>query len=255
MKRVVHAIPVVLCSALISISQANAVVFDLSGDWSDAGNPSGPWAYRVGTTLLPHTASWTAGVSYPVAQPAYQPQNVTRNFLPAWYKATSVPALFDNQIGDVIVHTNDNSNGNEGLGPANVLFTVPVAGSYDIFGNLWNASTALVPSDFRPRPQDWRLLVNGSVMASGNLSGLPGEFTHDNPQFFDLPLITLSVGDTVQLDVFRGANAAAGFFVGTNLTLRQVETTQVSEPASLSLVAFLATLLLFGRRRTEGSKG
>ena len=208
--------------ALTLASTANAAIYDLSADWSDTANPTGPWSYRVGTTVLPHTDNWTAGVGYPSPQPAYQPSNSIGNFLPAWYKATSVPVGFDNHVGDVIVHTNDNFNGNEGLGAANVLFTVPVAGQYQISGGLWNANTTFVPSDFAPRPQDWNLFVNNTLMASGTLSGIAGEFDRTHQQTFNLFNVLLNAGDTVRLDVFRNASSQAGFFVGTNLTLQAV---------------------------------
>ncbi len=203
---------------------AEATVYNLSADWSDAANPTGPWSYRVGTTLLPHNANWTI---FPSPQPAYQPSNVSGNYLPAWYKATSVPAGFDNQVGDVIVHTNDNFNGNEALGAANVLFTVPAAGRYQISGGLWNANTSLVPGDFAPRPQDWRLFVNNTLMASGTLSGLPGDATRANPQTFNLANVLLNAGDTVRLDVSRNINAQAGFFVGTDLTIQTEAATTI----------------------------
>ncbi len=214
-----------------------ASAYDLKTDWSDSANPNGPWAYREGTTVLPHTSSWTAGVAFPVTQPAYLPANVNGNFLPSWFKTTSTPANFDTQIGDIVVHTNDSFNGNLGLGVANVLFTVPVAGNYQIFGNLWNASTALVASDFRPRPQDWQILVNGAVQDSGVLDAVPGHFTRSAPDVFDLHTLALNVGDTVELDLFKDAAAQAGFLVGTNLTINPVSTAPVPAPASLSLFA------------------
>lgn len=206
------------CSAPALVAHAS----NLSQDWSDSQNPNGPWSYRVGTTLLPHSDSWTAGTAFPVAQPTYQPANVNGNFLPAWYKSTSVPAAFDSQIGDVIVHTNDNSNGNEALGTANVLYTAPNEGTYRISGSLWNAATVLVCCDFAPRPQNWQLLVNSVVATSGTLSAIPGQFTRAKPQTFALLSVPLAAGDTVQLNIFRNANSQAGFFVGTDLTIQAV---------------------------------
>jgi hypothetical protein len=136
--------------------------------------------------------------------------------LPAWYKATSVPAGFDYQVGDVIVHTNDSANGDLTLGEANVIFTTPVAGQYQISGGLWNANTSFV------RPQDWNLSVNDRLMASGTLSGISGEFSRGNQQTFNLFNVLLNAGDTVKLEVFRNINSQDGFFVGTNLTLQAV---------------------------------
>lgn len=158
---------------------APASAFDLKADWSDLANPNGPWSYRVGGTILPHTDNWTAGTTFPVPQPAYLPVNAIGQFLPAWFQVVGDFPGFDTQVGDIVVHTNDSFNGNLAMGHANVLFTVPQAGTYHIFGNLWNASTLLVPSDFRPRPQDWRLLVNGVAKDSGVLDAIPGHFSRN----------------------------------------------------------------------------
>jgi hypothetical protein len=228
--RGVVVIAMCLSAILAHTPVAVAAPFDLSADWVDGGNPNGPWSYRVGTTVLPFDASWTAGVSYPIPQPAYHLGDVVGNFLPAWYKANSVPVNFDNAVGDVIVHTNDQFNGNLALGVANVLFTVPVAGLYDISGNLWNAS------HFFPtiRPQGWSLVVNGIVVASGILSGT---VDRASPQTFGLTDVSLNLSDTVELDVFEAPGAAAGFFVGTGLTIAPHATTPpgVPEPSTLAL--------------------
>lgn len=206
-----------LCFATLTLASiADAATYNLSDDWSDVANPTGPWSYRVGTTPLPHADNWTAGVGFPSPQPAYQPSNSAGQFLPAWYKATSVPVGFDYEVGDVIVHTNDSANGDLTLGETNVLFTTPAAGQYQISGGLWNANTSLL------RPQDWNLFVNDSVMASGTLSGVPGEFSRNSQQTFNLFNVLLNVGDTVRLDVFRNSKSQDGFFVGTDLTLQAV---------------------------------
>jgi hypothetical protein len=239
-----------------AIATTPVSAYDLKTDWSDSANPNGPWSYREGSIVLPHTGNWTAGVSFPVTQPAYQPANANGNFLPSWFKMTNTLATFDTQVGDIVVHTNDNSNGNEGLGRANVLFTAPVAVQYHIFGNLWNASTTLVPSDFRPRPQDWQILVNGVVQDSGVLDAIPGHFTRSSPDTFDLLTVTLSVGGTIELDVFRDAAAAAGFFVGTNLTIDPVGSPPppaIPEPTTLPLLA--AGLIGFSITRRRWKSG
>jgi len=104
MKPVWHAIIAVILVILVIVPMP-ASAYDLVSDWSNSENPNGPWSYREGTTILPFDPSWTAGVSFPVVQPAYQPSNVAGNFLPAWFKATSSGA--DWQTGDVVVDTND----------------------------------------------------------------------------------------------------------------------------------------------------
>lgn len=213
MRRILFA----LFASLALVSTARA--YNLSADWSDTQNPNGPWSYRVGTTVLP---SWPASLMFSNGQPAYQPANSVGAFLPSWFKLISTPVGFDALPGDVVVHTNDNYNGNEGLGPANVLFTAPSTAYYNIFGGLWNASTAVAPSDYRPRPQDWQLLVNGSQVAFGTLSAIPGEFSRANQQTFSFSDVLLAEGDAVQLNIYRNAAAQAGYFVGADLTIQAV---------------------------------
>src|SRR5262249_25336945 len=89
-----------LALVLGEMGQANAVpvlVADLKSDWSDGNNPNtatfGTWSYRQGTSLLPEVPNFTFGgtVTFPTPQPAWAPSNVPGNFLPAEFKAQSVP--------------------------------------------------------------------------------------------------------------------------------------------------------------------
>jgi hypothetical protein len=95
------------------------------------------------------------------------------------------------------------------------------------------------------------LLVDGVNEASGVLSGF---VTRSSPETFDLPTLTLNGGDTVELEVFEDPAAAAGFFVGTNLTINQIG----AVPAPLigcGLPALLAVGgMLFCAKLLEGSK-
>jgi hypothetical protein len=234
-----------------AISATPVSAYDLRTDWSEPANPNGPWSYREGSIVLPHN---NGGAGDPIPFPAYQPSKAPGNFLPAWFKMPNPLPNFDALAGDIIVHTNDNSNGNLALGNANVLFTAPVAGQYHIFGNLWNASTTLAPSDFRPRPQDWQILVNGLVQDSGVLDAIPGHFTRSSPDTFDLLTVTLNVGGTIELDVFKDAAAQAGYFVGTNLTIDPVSLPPPSaapEPASLFLLSASLMSVGIARRRCK----
>ncbi len=221
----------------IAICQSPAFAYDLKTDWSEPANPNGPWSYRVGSVLLPYVANWTAGVSFPVPQPAYLPANTVGSFLPSWFRLAGTTTGFDAAVGDIIVHTNDGFNGNPSLGEANVLFAVPATGDYRVAGNLWNASTVLAPSDFRPRPQDWRILVNGVVKDSGTLDAIAGHFSRSSPDTFDLGTLSLLAGDLIELEIFKNPAAQAGYFVGTNMTINSVGgVSEVGEPISAALL-------------------
>jgi hypothetical protein len=126
------------------------------------------------------------------------------------------PGQPDAVVGDVIVHTVDGFNGNPSLGPANVLFTLPssgVTGSYTVSGSLWDANLNGCCSS---RAQDWSLLLNGKLLASGHLSGT---VSRSEAQTFNV-VENLNVGDQVQLQVVHDPTTNAGYIVGINLTIR-----------------------------------
>jgi hypothetical protein len=207
---------------------ASATTFSLSGNWATTANPNGAWSYRHGTTLLPAVADWTAGGTgfQGCNQPAWAPSNNPGNFLPAMVKANACTAKFlgtdphnglgNVDVGDIVVHTVDSFNGNPSIGVANFLFKVPTgdAGVYRISGSVWDASLFYGTA----RPQDWALLVNGVVKASGVLNGT---ISRSEAKTFNVTA-TLVVGATVELELYQDASAAAGFFVGTNMTITPV---------------------------------
>jgi hypothetical protein len=126
------------------------------------------------------------------------------------------------------MHTVDQFNGNRGLGVGNYLFTSAVAaGPVTISGMVWDANLFFGAS----RPQDWALLLDGGVIDSGQLSGL---VPRSQAQTFDLNE-TLHIGDTVELELFEAPNAAAGFFVGAELTIA-TGASAVTEPSSLAVL-------------------
>ena len=118
------------------------LIADLNADWSDANNPNtatfGTWSYRQGSSLLPEVPNWNGNgtVGFTATQPAWAPSNNAGDFLPAEFKARSVPAGVDWQVGDVVVHTTDLFNG-PSSGVANFLWTSPNAGTVTISGSVW----------------------------------------------------------------------------------------------------------------------
>ncbi len=228
------------------------VIADLSGNWSDSINvntssPNGTWAYREGTTVLPSVSPWTAGGTSLTGdnQPAWAPSNDVGNFLPAELRANVAAASefaadpnnpgHNNVLpGNVIMHTNDQFNGDPSKGVGNYLFTsnVTVLGLAEISGMVWDAG--LLSS----RPQSWNLLLNGVSIASGNLNGT---VSRSQAQTFDL-LEPLVAGESVELDLSRAS--AAGNFTGASLTIQGT----LPEPAALGLLAPLSLMLLRRRR-------
>jgi hypothetical protein len=213
-----------LCSMFMS--SAIAATYDLSSGWSNSTNPNSPWTYNEGANALPLTTNWNgANTTWAVAcsQPAWAPSNTAGRFLPAWMRmnacaATYFPSDPNNAptgnvlAGDIVLHTNDNANGNLAGGSANVVFTLPASsGVYTISGALWAARLSQAGS----RPQDWQVTVNGTMLASGTVTAT---VSRSHPQDFSV-IQTLNVGDRVQLTVSKAASSNAGDFVGVQLTL------------------------------------
>lgn len=220
-------------------ASASATTFSVSGDWSNTMNPNGPWSYNQGSTPLPLVPDWNAGYTAFVGcnQPAWAPSNNTGNFLPALMKANSCTANSfgipgNVKPGDIVMHTVDPYNGNPGLGVGNFLFTLPSGdgGKYEISGMVWDAGQAYGTA----RPQDWELLVNGVQEASGFLSGI---VPRTGAQTFNV-FANLAPGETVDLELYEAPGAAAGFFVGTNMTIAGSSGPTVPEPSTFGTVAF-----------------
>ncbi len=224
MKTITVLALVSLCLAAMSQS-ASATNFSMSGQWSNTTNPNGAWSYNQGTTPLPLVQNWdAAGTAFAgCKQHAWAPSNNEGNFLPSLMKANRCTAVdlgpdpnngkANALAGDIVVHTVDQFNGNPGLGVANIEFTLPSGqdGHYVIHGFVWDADLFYGTS----RPQDWVLLVNGVVQASGVLSGA---VSRSQAQKFHV-LANLVAGDTVDLQLIEDPNAFAGFFVGARMTI------------------------------------
>ena len=65
----------------------------LSGDWSDASNPNGPWSYNKmpGVPIVGHQSDWDSlDVVFTTAQPAWaEAQLPATGHVPAWFKVVS----------------------------------------------------------------------------------------------------------------------------------------------------------------------
>lgn len=216
---------IALFTVLTPCSFAAPKTFSLSGNWSDAHNPNGPWSYRQGSTILKSVNPWDgAGTAFVgCKQPAWAPSDTAGDFLPAIMKVNACSAEFLNSLsspasgtraGDIVVHTVDGGNGNPALGLANILFKLPVGndGRYQISGMAWDATL-----DEPGRPQTWKILVNGTQRTSGYLNAV---VPRAKAETFNIA-VDLVAGDTVQL-AFE-TDAGSGYFVGANMTITPVE--------------------------------
>ncbi len=231
-----HAIWTTLGVLWLSLNPAARadLVADLANDWSDSHNSNtatfGTWSYRQGNSLLPEVSNFNfAGTGvFPTTQPAWAPSNNAGNFLPAEFKAQSVLTNSDFQVGDVVVHTTDGANG-PNSGPANFLWTSPIAGTVTISGDVWAAAI------LAGRDNSWSLLVNGVVVSSGTdiaSYSRANPFNFSNGTGGSAALVqTLGVGGTIELELTKTTDF--GYLVGANLT---ITASAVPEPGSIALV-------------------
>lgn len=197
-------------------SALRAQTWDLAAQWSAVTNPSGPWALRRGVSLLPHVGDFTAVVAG--QRNAFAPSAAPGNFLPAWFQAEGTLAGNDWLPGDVIVHSNDPSNG-AAPGPANVTWTSAIAGTISVTGGVWRTRDL-------GRSSLWTLLLNGTALTSGVLQ--PGDpFTRDDLFSFGagsggvgaVTGIQINPGDVLELRVERNAGSPFGDFAGVRLAV------------------------------------
>ena len=200
-----------------SASTCAAAVYDLKGDWSDAANPNGVWAYREGLNTLPHVDNWPQLPGSPF-QPAWSRLGTNPNWLPTWFKSTTDnPGGLDFLTGDVVVHSTDTFRGPAGV--ANVAWDSPMNGTVDISGGVWMAGDI-------GRGNTWQLSLNDVPLTAGHIfSGDP--FSRASPFDFSagsggslaLSGVAVSVGDEIRLDLIADNPNSGGFFVGVNFTI------------------------------------
>lgn len=177
--------------------------------FSTTDNPNGPWVFRHGATPIPaFQPDWDGlGVGAWAVRPSF-PDHV-----PGFALATHPLPGFDLAIGDTFLHVADTSG--PGLGDANVAWTASAAGFVSVEGAIW-------PVRDIGRASDWRLLIAGETVASGQISsGDP--FDRATPAVFaDHALAahagrTVEPGDEVVLEVTRAT--PTGDLAGYDLML------------------------------------
>jgi len=184
--------------------------FSLADDWSNAVNPNGTWSYNEGSNPLNlNIADWPLSEFGP-SQTAWANGNTTTDIVPGWMKSVATPGGdFDWLTGDVITHSTDDFSG-VGHGLANVTWTAPISGTFDINGGVWLGRDSL------GRSNDWSLFLNGALLDSGNLfSG--DAFSRAAPDTFSFLGFGITAGDVFKLQIAK--TSEFGEFVGVNFTV------------------------------------
>ncbi len=205
------------CSWWPSFGYAIAI-YDLRADWSNTTNPNGVWSYNAGLVALPYTASWP-GDTFSAPQPGWAGTIPFSTRVPFWFRSSATPLSspgYDWQIGDVVVHTQDDDNG-PARGLANVTWTSPGNGTIDIAGGVWMGRDI-------GRADHWALLVGSTMISQGDISSgdpysraSPFDFALGSGGAGVLQNIPVLSGDVVELLLAR--TSFNGDYVGVNLTI------------------------------------
>jgi hypothetical protein len=194
---------------------ANADVFDLKSDFSNAVNPNGVWSFTQGFSVLTHypqpgdgnalnTAAangfWGVGPSFNSNVPFVL--QVTQD-------GSAVPGLTDDDflLDDVIVHSS-----NAGL-ELFINWTAPSDGSVDNYsGSIWYAHSNVT------RINDFAVQLNGgAALNSGTVTN--GQGKSNAVGFNDAGALSVSAGDVLSISLFRDTGQPFGSLAGVDFTV------------------------------------
>ncbi len=220
-------------SEILVTSIENQVRYDVADDWSDIQNPNGVWTYAgdSGALLTINQTDWDPGnIFFSSQQQAWADAIFpTPGHVPMWFR-TSGPSALD--VTGVGMHGSEGGN----VAWVGVVWTSPTDGTINIDGGVWHAFKAIdsFGSDHRVRNSDWRLRLNNTVLASGNVSGTDG-FSSASPFAFsagsngtslsDIPIVA---GDDLVLEFISPTSFAT--FIGIDFVVTLNHPTPVSTP-------------------------
>lgn len=238
---------VMYCAALVLVlgARAQAGVYDLESQWSDAANPNGVWTYRAGSVVVPHVSSWQSTIGgWNSAQPGWAFSENGNERVPFFFKSNgSENFVHDFQANDTVVHTTDLGSGGVN-GNANYLWTSPDTGTVNITGGVWMGRDI-------DRGNHWELAKNGVVLTAGDISSgdafsraAPFDFSAGTGGSSAVNNVSIAAGDQITLTLSR--TGEFGDFVGTNFTLT---TTLAPEPMGLGIAALACGVMQVRRPR------
>jgi hypothetical protein len=210
-------------SGFVAVSFSGTFVYDVAADWSDEENPSGLWSYFGDNyeLLTINQTSWdAAGTIANTSQRAWADATLPNpGHVPMWMKSSG-PSTLD--MPGVGMHGSEGSNSSW----VAVMWTCPANGTVNISGGVWQALKTVndgLGGNHQNRNSDWRLRLNGTILASGNVSGTDS-YSSANPFTFtegaggsSLEDIVVQQGDLLFLEFISPTSFAT--FNGIDLVI------------------------------------
>lgn len=212
-------------AALALPAAAQAQVYSLSGDWSNAANPNGAWSYGPGLTHYAQPSTGPANDLNSAAANGYWGSGTDFFSSPFMLKATTNGAAtgsYNNNdflAGDVLVHSPNSG------APVSITWTAPRAGSIALASSVWYAHSIVQRSD------EIAALLNGNSIGSATVTN---GITRANQLALANGTYAVAAGDVLTFNFTKSAGQTFGSIAGISATINFTPTTvgAVPEPAT-----------------------
>ena len=217
---------IVACLSAVGLpAAAQAQVYSLSGDWSDATNPTGAWSYGPGLAHYAQPSSGPANDFNTAAANGYWGSGPDFFSSPFMVKVTSNGsangAYNDNDFlaGDVVVHSPNSG------APVAITWTAPSAGSIALTSSVWYAHSIVT------RSNDILALLNSTTIGSATVTN---GINRANQLTLANGIFTVAAGDVLTFDFTKSAGQQFGSIAGISATINFTPTavSGVPEPAA-----------------------
>ncbi len=200
---------------------AGTTVYDATADWSDTQNPNEVWTY-TGNGLSPLTTNQQNWGGFGIGNAWAASTFPNPGHVPMWFKGGLTSGV--------------GMHGSEGFTNAwvGIIWKSPMSGTISIDGSILQLLTGAdgVGGDHFVRNSNWRLRLNGTVLASGNVSGAAPFDALSSGAIVPLTNINVSNGDNIVLEFISPTSFAT--FNGIDLVITLTDDIGLEPTASFT---------------------
>jgi len=213
----------------ILAAPAQATVYDLAADFSNASNPNGVWSFTWGGTLAHYGQPSTFNALNAVATNGYWGTGTDFFSAPFILQATASGSTIgytdqDFLAGDVLVHgANDGS-------AVFINWTAPADGTIDLTSSLWYAHSLVA------RSQGIFVTLGGNPLGNTTVTNGDGR---SNANMINALGLTVNAGDVLTFAFSKTSDQQYGSLTGIDAVVdftARPQTAPVPEPASWALM-------------------